>query len=90
MSGPLSIKMYFVYFLQSIKDKRTYIGYTNNITERLKRHNSGQVTATKYRRPLRLLFSEEFETEQEAKIRELYCKNGGGGRKLKELFKTTS
>lgn len=65
---------------------RTYVGYTNNLEERLKRHNSGQVIATKYRRPLKLLFSEEFKTAQEAKKREQYWKNGGGRRRLKQLF----
>ena len=78
--------MYFIYILQSLKDKRTYVGYTNNLEERLRRHNSGQVTATRHRRPLKLLFSEEFKTEQEAKKREQYWKNGGGRRKLKKLF----
>ena len=78
--------MYFVYILQSLKDKRTYVGYTNDIDIRLKQHNSGQVTATKHRRPMKLLFSEKFETKQEAKKRELYWKSGGGRRKLKQFF----
>jgi len=78
--------MFFVYILRSIKDARTYIGYTGNLEERLKRHNSGQVNATKHRRPLRLLFSEEFDSEQAAKEKELYWKSGGGRRKLKKLF----
>ena len=85
MSGPLS-EMYYVYILQSIKDGRTYIGYTNDLSERLKRHNAGSVTATKHRRPLKLLFSEDLPTEKEAKKREKYWKNGGGRRKLKEFF----
>ncbi|MBI2446736.1 MAG: GIY-YIG nuclease family protein [Parcubacteria group bacterium] len=78
--------MYFVYILKSSKDSRTYVGYTSNLEERLKRHNSGQVIATKHRLPLKLLFSEKFETEQEAKKRERYWKNGGGRRKLKDIF----
>ena len=78
--------MYFVYILKSLKDSRTYVGYTNDLCERLKRHNSGQVAATKYRRPLKLLFYEEFAISKEAKARELYWKSGGGRRKLKEIF----
>jgi len=66
---------------------RTYVGYTKNIEKRLALHNSGQVTATKYRTPLRLIFSEQFRTSAEAKKRELYWKSGGGRRKLKELLK---
>ncbi|MCX6764674.1 MAG: GIY-YIG nuclease family protein [Candidatus Nealsonbacteria bacterium] len=78
--------MYYIYILQSLKDMRTYVGYTNNLKRRLKLHNSGQVIATKHRKPLKLLFSEEFITAQEAKKREQYWKNGGGRKKLRQLF----
>ena len=78
--------MYYVYILQSTKDKKTYVGYTNDIQQRLKRHNSGAVTATRYRRPLKLLMSEQFENAQQAKKRELWWKSGAGRRKLKEFF----
>ncbi len=78
--------MYVVYILQSLKDKRTYVGYTNEIQQRLHRHNIGQVTATKNRRPLRLLFTEEFLTMEEAKVKELWWKSSNGRRALKKLF----
>ena len=78
--------MYFVYILQSLKDYRTYVGYTNNLDERLKRYNAGLVTATKHRIPLKLIYSEHFQTTKEAKEREKYYKNGGGRRKIKQLF----
>ena len=78
--------MYFIYVLKSLKDNRTYVGYTNNVEERLKKHNSGQVKSTKYRQPLELLFSEEFKTSQEARKKELYWKNGRGRRKLKTIL----
>ena len=79
--------MFYIYVLKSLKDNKTYIGYTNNIEVRLAKHNSGQVKSTKHRLPLKLLFSEEFETSPEARKRELYWKNGGGRRKLKEILK---
>ena len=78
--------MFYIYILKSLKDNKTYVGYTNNIEERIKKHNSGQVKSTKYRLPLKLIFSEEFETSQEARKRELYWKNGGGRRKLKTML----
>ncbi len=78
--------MFYIYLLKSIKDNRTYVGYTNNLQERLKKHNSGQVKSTKFRRPLELLFSEEFSTSAEARKRELYWKSGGGRRKLKVIL----
>jgi len=80
--------MYYVYILLSEKDKRTYTGYTPDISERLKKHNAGWVRATKHRRPLQLIHLEKFQTIQEAKKRELYWKSGAGRRKLKQLFNT--
>lgn len=78
--------MYFVYIIQSLKDKKTYIGYSNNFERRLKEHNSGKSKSTKNRRPFQLLFTEQFQAEQEAKKRELYWKSGSGRRKLREYF----
>jgi len=83
---PAHINMFCVYVLQSLKDLRTYVGYTNNFKRRLKQHNSGLVKSTKHRTPFRLLFQENFNTSQEAKKRELWWKSGAGRRKLKEYF----
>lgn len=78
--------MFYVYILQSLKDFRTYTGFTSNVGERLHQHNIGQVKATQYRRPFKILFTEQFTTMVEAKKRELYWKSGAGRRKLKEYF----
>ncbi len=78
--------MYFVYMLQSLKDNRTYVGYTNDFERRLKEHNSGKSRATKYRTPFKLLFKEEFVDLAEAKKRELWWKSSAGRRRLKEYF----
>ena len=80
--------MFYIYILKSLKDNRTYVGYTNDLERRLFEHNSGKNIATKNRRPLELIFSEQFETSAEAKKRELYWKSGGGRRKLKNLFES--
>ena len=79
-------QMYKVYILKSLKDKKTYVGYTSDFKERLLQHNSGKVAATKYRKPLELLFSESFKIEKDAKSRELWWKSSSGRRKLKEYF----
>ncbi|MBU1102612.1 GIY-YIG nuclease family protein [Patescibacteria group bacterium] len=78
--------MYQVYILQSQKDKRTYVGFSEDAEGRLKEHNIGKVKATKNRRPLVILMMEECKTLAEAKIRELYWKSGGGRRKIKDYF----
>jgi len=53
--------MYYAYILQSVKDKRTYAGFCEDINIRLKMHNSGRVKATKNRRPFTILLTEEGE-----------------------------
>jgi len=65
----LAKNIFYVYILKSLKDKKTYTGYTFDVGKRIKRHNNGQVKATKNRRPLVILFTEEFKNEQEAKRR---------------------
>jgi len=85
VSRPAPI-MYFVYILQSLKDKRTYVGYTNDFDRRFKEHNLGQSKATKHRTPLILLFKEQYEDIKAAKSRELWWKSGFGRNKLKEYF----
>lgn len=66
--------MYYVYILRSEKDGKLYIGSTSDLTMRLRYHNAGNAHATKDRRPLKLLASEQFETRKEAMHREKYLK----------------
>ena len=40
-------KYYYLYVLQSLKDKNFYVGYTTNIPRRITQHNSGKVFSTK-------------------------------------------
>jgi len=80
--------MFTVYILQSLKDNKTYVGYTDNFDRRFKEHNSGKSKSTKYRVPFKLLFKEEFKTSNEAKKKELWWKSGAGRRKLKDFFET--
>lgn len=45
--------MYYVYVLQSEKDRNLYVGFTNDIKTRLKLHNDGKVISTKNRLPMK-------------------------------------
>ncbi len=83
---PPFLEMYHVYVLQSLRDQRTYVGYTDNVERRFHEHNSGRSRATKHRRPFTILFTEEFDTVKAAKQRELWGKSGAGRRKLNEYF----
>jgi len=67
--------MYYVYILKSLIDGKYYIGQTNNLSDRILRHNQGRVIATKYRKPLELVCFEEFKTRSESVKRESYLKS---------------
>lgn len=80
--------MYFyVYILQSEKDKMFYTGYTSNLEERIVLHNKGQVQSTKNRIPLKLVYFEACINQQDATHREKYLKTSWGKRYLKERLK---
>ncbi|NMB82415.1 MAG: GIY-YIG nuclease family protein, partial [Ignavibacteria bacterium] len=55
--------MFTVYILRSDKDKKRYIGFTDNLDRRISEHNSGRVVSTKNRRPLNLIYTEQFENK---------------------------
>ena len=62
--------MHFVYIVRC-SDGSLYTGYTRDPKEREKAHNSGQgAKYTAGRRPVFLVYSEEFETRGEALKRE--------------------
>jgi len=70
--------MFYCYILLSSKFHRFYFGSTNNLKERLKLHNNGQVKSTKGGEPWILIWYAAFQTEKEARNFELYLKTGSG------------
>ncbi|MFH1597494.1 MAG: GIY-YIG nuclease family protein [Patescibacteria group bacterium] len=79
--------MYYTYVLLSFKDKKFYIGYTNDIVKRVRNHNKGKVTSTKYRQPLKLIYYEACLNKDDAITREKYLKSGVGKRYIKNRLK---
>ncbi len=77
--------MFTVYALKSEKDGRIYVGFTQDINRRLKEHNSGKTKSTKGWAPWFVIFTEEVETREEARAREIYLKSGVGKEYLKSL-----
>jgi putative endonuclease len=69
---------YFVYVLLSERDNLFYTGYSNNVEKRLAEHNSGLVSSTKLRQPLKLIYFEACLNQQDATRREKYLKSGNG------------
>ncbi len=77
------IKLFYTYVLISLRDKKLYVGYTDNLNKRLTEHNEGKVTSTKNRIPLSLMYYEACRNKQDAIKREKYFKMGYGRRFLK-------
>ncbi|MBK7255132.1 MAG: GIY-YIG nuclease family protein [Ignavibacteria bacterium] len=48
--------MYFTYIIKSVKTGKLYIGQTNNIENRIWKHNSNKVFSTKNRGPWKLIY----------------------------------
>ncbi|MDD3875857.1 MAG: GIY-YIG nuclease family protein [Bacteroidales bacterium] len=76
--------MYKVYAILSSVDKRIYVGLTKNIEKRVKEHNQGTTKSTKGYRPWTLFYTEDFNTLQDARKREIYLKSGCCKEFLKE------
>lgn len=71
--------MYYVYLIRSIKNPaKTYIGFTNNIEERLQKHNKGASIYTSDFRPWKLISFISFDEESKALSFEKYIKSGSG------------
>ncbi|AKA71092.1 GIY-YIG nuclease family protein [Clostridium scatologenes] len=74
--------MNYVYILQCI-DGTLYTGYTNDLNRRIQVHNSGKgAKYTRGRLPVKLVYSEEFNTKNEALKREYAIKLMKRKRKL--------
>lgn len=81
--------MHYVYILYSKKDGQLYTGYTPNLRSRIKKHFGGFVKSTKYRLPLQLIHYEAYQSDKDARKREIYLKGGKGKNELKIQLQDT-
>ena len=66
---------YFVYMLKSLNNNNvTYVGYTNNLSKRIKLHNSGKGARFTRGRKWKLIYKEKYSTKNQAISREYYIK----------------
>lgn len=66
--------MNYVYMLRC-SDGTLYTGWTNDLEKRVKCHNSGKgAKYTSCRRPVELVYHEEYDEKREAQSREYYLK----------------
>ncbi len=80
-------EMFYVYVLRSLKDKGLYIGYSENLRQRIKEHNRGKNSSTRNRRPLRLIYYEAYLEKGDALGREKFLKSGSGRKFLNKQLK---
>jgi putative endonuclease len=79
--------MYYVYVILSKSDKQFYTGFTRDMQNRFREHNTGRVSSTKERGPFELIYYEACLNEQDSLAREKYLKSGMGKRYLKNRLK---
>lgn len=74
MAGAGKAKKY-VYIVECA-DGTLYTGWTNDLKKRLSAHNNGSASKyTRNRRPVTMVYSEEFATREEAMSREAKIKS---------------
>ncbi|MCX6857000.1 MAG: GIY-YIG nuclease family protein [Verrucomicrobia bacterium] len=71
--------MFYVYLLRSTDDpKRTYVGFTDDLRQRVKDHNEGKSTHTAKYRPWVIETYVAFSDRKQALDFERYLKTGSG------------
>ncbi|MBX2962945.1 MAG: GIY-YIG nuclease family protein [Cyclobacteriaceae bacterium] len=79
--------MYTVYVLYSPKFKKTYVGYTSSLTNRLASHNELATKGYTLKfRPWIVLITEHYETKTQAIKRERELKSGKGREYIKTVL----
>ena len=67
---------YFVYVIGSLKHSKpkTYVGWTKDLNERLKKHNLGKGAKSTKGRKWKIIYHEIFNSKKKAMRREYYLK----------------
>ncbi len=69
--------MHYVYILKNERGKK-YVGCTDNLKDRLTRHNRGEVSSTAKFTPWHIAHYSAFPDKKNAYAYELYLKSGSG------------
>lgn len=86
---PEKISMIVVYVLESMTNKRYYIGQTQDIAQRLDRHNSCRNRSTRANRPWCVKYTREFANRDDAVSFERYLKSLKKRRSVDKAFTNT-
>jgi putative endonuclease len=78
---------FYLYILYSSSLDQYYVGHTENLSDRIFRHNNSGSKSTKKANDWIIKHREEFETRSEAMQRELEIKNKKSRKYIELLFK---
>ncbi len=81
-----AIPMFYVYILQSEKDKSRYIGVTSDLKRRIGEHNSGNAKYSSTKLPYKLVWYCAFLDKAKAYDFEKYLKSSSGYAFTKKRF----
>ena len=81
------MKYFYVYVLRNTSKNFIYIGYSEDLKQRLTSHNNGENKSTKLYIPLELIHYEAYRNMADAKRREKYLKCNRGKTTLKTMLK---
>jgi len=76
--------MYYVYILISLKDRKFYVGSTEDLVRRINEHKKGKVKSTKNRLPIKLACYEAYNFKEEMSAREKFLKSSDGRKGLRK------
>ena len=78
---------YYVYIIYSATLDQYYVGHTENLDDRIFRHNNSGSKATKKASDWKLVYTEEFENRSEAIKRELEIKRRKSKKYIESLIR---
>ena len=77
---------YYTYILYSTKIDKYYIGYSANLEERLRKHNTNNKSFTGKTNDWKIVYSEVFGSKAEAMDREKQIKNWKSRKRIESLI----
>ncbi len=81
---------YYFYILFSSSFDKFYIGHTNDLFERLRKHNSNHSGFTGKFNDWKIVYSEKFNTKTEAYARERQVKKWKNRQRIEQLISKNS
>jgi putative endonuclease len=81
---------FYLYILFSKSLNRFYIGHTNDLTGRLRRHNSAHKGFTDKATDWKIVYSEVFTSKSLAYRREIQIKNWKNRERIEQLIRSAS